>query len=47
VTRTIQNNLLDQTKQEAIDTILLGSSYNSDLADRARVLLPNNYMNGE
>ena len=44
--RTIQNNLLDATKQEAIDVILFGSSFNSDLADRARVLLPNNYING-
>ena len=44
--RTIQNNLLDATKQEAIDVLLFGSSFNSDLADRARVLLPNNYING-
>ena len=47
VGRTIQNNLLDATKQEAIDVLLFGSSFNSDLADRARVLLPNNYINGE
>ena len=45
--RTIQNNLLDQTKQEAIDVILFGSSFNSDLADRARVLLPREYINGK
>ena len=44
--RTIQNNLLDATKQEAIDVLLFGSSFNSDLADRARVLLPSNYING-
>ena len=43
--RTIQNNLLDSTKQEAIDVLLFGSSFNSDLADRARVLLPSNYIN--
>ncbi|XP_059090202.1 synaptojanin-1-like isoform X2 [Tigriopus californicus] len=43
--RTIQNNLLDQSKQEAIDVLLFGSSFNSDLADRARVLLPSHYIN--
>merc|ERR1719225_164354 len=43
--RTIQNNLLDSTKQEAIDVLLFGSSFNSDLADRARMLLPPNYIN--
>ncbi len=45
--RTIQNNLLDATKQEAIDVILFGSSFNSDLADRARVLLPPKFINGK
>ena len=45
--RTIQNNLLDSTKQEAIDVLLYGSSFNSDLADRARMLLPANYINGK
>ena len=35
------------TMQEAIDVLLFGSSFNSDLADRARVLLPNNYINGK
>lgn len=44
--RTIQNNLLDSTKQEAIDVLLFGSSFNSDLADKARVLLPPNHING-
>ena len=44
--RTIQNNLLDATKQEAIDVLLFGSSFNSDLADRARVLLPPKFING-
>lgn len=38
--RTIQNNLLDNSKQEAIDIFLLGNTLNSDLADRARMLLP-------
>lgn len=40
--RTIQNNLLDNSKQEAIDILLLGSTLNSELADRARILLPSN-----
>ena len=44
--RTIQNNLLDATKQEAIDVLLFGSSFNSDLANTARALLPQNYVNG-
>ncbi|XP_043228770.1 synaptojanin-1-like [Amphibalanus amphitrite] len=44
VSRTIQNNLLDSSKQEAIDVILLGSSMNSELADRARLLLPPNML---
>ncbi|CAN8028166.1 unnamed protein product [Ixodes persulcatus] len=38
--RTIQNNLLDSSKQEAIDVLLLGSAMCSELADRARALLP-------
>ncbi|XP_064476937.1 synaptojanin-1-like isoform X2 [Ornithodoros turicata] len=38
--RTIQNNLLDGSKQEAIDVLLLGSALSSELADRARALLP-------
>lgn len=37
--RTIQNNLLDNSKQEAIDILLLGNTLNSELADRARILL--------
>lgn len=37
--RTIQNNLLDNSKQEAIDVFLLGNTLNSELADRARMLL--------
>lgn len=37
--RTIQNNLLDTSKQEAIDILLLGKALNSNLADRARTLL--------
>ncbi|XP_065215098.1 synaptojanin-1 [Planococcus citri] len=37
--RTIQNNLLDNSKQEAIDVFLLGNTLNSDLSERARMLL--------
>ena len=44
--RTIQNNLLDAAKQEAIDILLFGTSFHSDLANRARALLPPNYING-
>ncbi|XP_049868542.1 synaptojanin-1 [Pectinophora gossypiella] len=42
--RTIQNNLLDNTKQEAIDILLLGSTLNSELADRTRILLPSHLL---
>ncbi|XP_063385360.1 synaptojanin-1 [Cydia fagiglandana] len=42
--RTIQNNLLDNSKQEAIDILLLGSTLNSELADRTRILLPANLL---
>lgn len=45
--RTIQNNLLDSSKQEAIDVLLVGSTLNSELADRARILLPSNILHGE
>ncbi|XP_046576980.1 LOW QUALITY PROTEIN: synaptojanin-1-like, partial [Haliotis rubra] len=38
-TRTIQNNFLDNSKQEAIDVLLLGSSLYGELADKARSLL--------
>ncbi|XP_031638466.1 synaptojanin-1 [Contarinia nasturtii] len=42
--RTIQNNLLDSSKQEAIDILLVGSTLSSELADRARILLPSNIL---
>ena len=45
--RTIQNNLLDDAKQEAIDVLLFGTSFTSDLANTARALLPQNYVNGK
>lgn len=45
--RTIQNNLLDNSKQEAIDVLLLGNTLNSELADRARILLPSNMLHGK
>lgn len=42
--RTIQNNLLDSSKQEAIDILLLGSTLSTELSDRARLLLPSNML---
>ncbi|CAH0562090.1 unnamed protein product [Brassicogethes aeneus] len=42
--RTIQNNLLDNSKQEAIDILLVGSTLSTELADRARTLLPCNTL---
>ena len=45
--RTIQNNLLDNSKQEAIDILLVGSTLSSELADRARILLPSNLLHGK
>lgn len=44
--RTIQNNLLDNSKQEAIDVLLVGSTLSTELADRARTLLPSNTLHG-
>ncbi len=38
-TRTIQNNFLDNSKQEAIDILLLGNALRSEMADKARALL--------
>ncbi|KAL4225388.1 Synaptojanin-1 [Mactra antiquata] len=43
--RTIQNNFLDNTKQEAIDILLLGSTLRGELADKARALLTTKKMN--
>ena len=45
--RTIQNNLLDKDKQSAYDLLLHGTVRKTDLADRARLLLPMEYWNGE
>lgn len=45
--RTIQNNLLDSSKQEAIDILLVGSTLSSELAERARIMLPSNLLHGE
>ncbi|XKL60981.1 hypothetical protein PGB90_008038 [Kerria lacca] len=42
--RTIQNNLLDNSKQEAIDIFLLGNTLNSDLADKARMFLSSDML---
>lgn len=46
VTRTIQNNFFDSSKQEAIDVLLLGNTLNSDLADKARALLTTGSLRG-
>uniref|UniRef100_A0AAY4E882 Synaptojanin-1 n=1 Tax=Denticeps clupeoides TaxID=299321 RepID=A0AAY4E882_9TELE len=46
VTRTIQNNFFDSSKQEAIDILRLGSTLNSDLADKARALLTTGSLYG-
>ncbi|KAF8790383.1 synaptojanin-1-like [Argiope bruennichi] len=40
VVRTIQNNLLDSSKQEAIDILLLGDVLYNEIAERARCALP-------
>ncbi|KAK8735010.1 hypothetical protein OTU49_005783, partial [Cherax quadricarinatus] len=42
--RTFQNNLLDSSKQEAIDIILHGNLLNNYLAALSRSLLPNSYL---
>lgn len=46
MTRTIQNNFFDSSKQEAIDVLLLGNTLNSDLADKARALLTTGSLRG-
>ncbi|GFY72814.1 synaptojanin-1 [Trichonephila inaurata madagascariensis] len=45
VVRTIQNNLLDSSKQEAIDILLLGDVLYSETAERARSVLPPSMLN--
>ena len=42
--RTIQNNLLDNSKQEAIDILLTGKPLNNENSDRARSLLATHYL---
>ena len=44
VARTIQNNLLDSNKQEAMEILLSGKALNNDYADRVRSLLTPNFM---
>lgn len=44
VARTIQNNLLDNSKQEAIDILLTGKPMNNEYGDKARSLLPIQYL---
>ncbi|XP_069133360.1 synaptojanin-1-like isoform X2 [Argopecten irradians] len=45
-TRTIQNNFLDSSKQEAMDMLLIGSSLRGDLADKVRALLTTRSLHG-
>lgn len=47
VGRTIQNNILDVSKQEAIDIFLFGSGLDLDTYDQAYRLLPVNLLNGK
>ncbi|XP_055343352.1 synaptojanin-1-like isoform X2 [Paramacrobiotus metropolitanus] len=42
VSRTVQNNLFDTSKKEAMDILLAGALLNSDFSDRARTVLPFN-----
>ena len=44
--RTIQNNFLDVTKQEAIDMLIMGSALRSEWADKGRALLDNSSLYG-
>lgn len=44
VARTIQNNLLDGSKQSAIDILILGRTLNRDYSYRAASLLPHYFM---
>lgn len=44
VARTIQNNLLDGSKQGAIDILILGRTLNRDYSYRAASLLPHYFM---
>jgi len=44
VARTIQNNLLDNSKQEAMDILLTGKPLNNENSDRARSLLATHYL---
>lgn len=44
VARTIQNNLLDGTKQSAIDILILGRTLSRDYSYRAASLLPHYFM---
>lgn len=45
--RTFQNNLLDSSKQEAIDILLHGNLLNNYLAALSRSLLPSSYLYGK
>ena len=44
--RAIQNNFLDNSKQGAIDKLLLSNSLIGELADKARALLSTKSLHG-
>ncbi|XP_052229766.1 synaptojanin-1-like [Dreissena polymorpha] len=44
-TRTIQNNFLDNSKQEAMDMLLLGSTLRGEWADKARAMVLTRKLN--
>lgn len=46
VSRTLQNNLFDTSKQEAMDILLAGALLNTEVSDRARTVLPFNLRQG-
>jgi hypothetical protein len=45
--RTIQNNLLDSSKQEAINAIVAGGAIKTAMANLTTLYLPRNFVNGE
>lgn len=46
IARTIQNNLMDGSKQESFDIFLFGAWYDMRVFDRAANLLPNPILQG-
>ncbi len=45
--RTIQNNLLDSSKQEAIDALVAGCYFKSNLANLTKLYFPRYLVNGK